>query len=109
MMGIPDDLQAALDRIRDGTYFEADITALQNALRDGWLVAATGDRAVAVGGDVNGATIVLGDNNDIVVLNLSPERDEYLLERLFPPRLFQLPPDLPDFVGRKSPDMSSTT
>ena len=99
MKGIPDDLRAVLDRIRDGSYSDGDFAAFQDALRDGRLVAATGDRAVAAGGHIEGAAIVTGDGN--VLVNLSPDRAEPLLDRLFPPQLFQLPPDLPDFVGRK--------
>ena len=102
MKGIPDDLRAVLDRIRDGGYRDDDLAALRIALGDGRLVAAIGDRAVAAGGDIDGAVIVTGDKNNVVVLDLSPDRDGALLDRLFPPGLFQLAPDLADFVGRES-------
>lgn len=58
-----DDLGEVLDRIKAGLSTPSDLQALQRALRNGSVTLATGDRAVALGGNANDAIIVTGDGN----------------------------------------------
>jgi hypothetical protein len=56
-------LASALERIIAGTHSDTDIQVLRQALQQGQLALATGERAVALGGDVNDTIIVTGDGN----------------------------------------------
>lgn len=62
-----DDLRASLDRFANGTYTEADVATLRRALQAGKITVATGERAVAVGGDMTDAIIITGDGNVVCV------------------------------------------
>jgi hypothetical protein len=99
-MSQTDELRLLLKRIEDGSHSPADLDALRGALRGGSIVLATGQRAVAVGGDASGATIVTGDGN--VLLHLPPGATQELLAAIFPVRPYQLPADLADFTGRET-------
>jgi hypothetical protein len=59
----PDNLASVLDRIKAETHSDADLEVLRQALQEGHLSLATGERAVAVGGDVNDTVLITGDDN----------------------------------------------
>lgn len=61
-----DQFKAALERLIAGTETDADRTSLGQALQSGRIDIVTGDRAVAVGGDANGAVITTGDGNVVL-------------------------------------------
>ena len=73
-------LASALERIIAGTHSDADIQGLRQALQEGDLALATGERAVAVGGDVNDSVIVTGDGNVVRILKGS---DAETIRQLF--------------------------
>lgn len=74
------DLKASLDRFVDGSYTDADIAALRRALQTGQIALATGERAVAAGGDVTDAVIVTGYGN---VVHVYKGVDAETIRRLF--------------------------
>jgi NB-ARC domain len=60
----PSDLQAVVDRLEAGAdVSEQDLQILAIAVRSRQISIATGERAVAVGGSADGATIVTGNGN----------------------------------------------
>lgn len=61
-------LAAALKRIVSGIQDEVDIQALLLAVQQRQVTLATGERAVALGGNATDAIIITGDNNIVVVL-----------------------------------------
>jgi predicted NACHT family NTPase len=61
-----DDLQEIIERIKAGSFDEADIRAIAAALQAGRLSLVTGDRAVGTTGDVTRAIIVTGDHNIVI-------------------------------------------
>ncbi|MSP13386.1 MAG: NACHT domain-containing protein [Chloroflexi bacterium] len=68
-----DDLKSILDRIASGQHTAADVAALVRAVSQGQLTVATGDRAVALGGDATDAIITTGDNNRVVRVFKGPD------------------------------------
>ena len=78
----PSDLQAVVDRLEAGEDLsEQDLQILATAVRSRQISIATGERAVAVGGSADGATIVTGNGNFFfdgvnaeLILNLLRER-----------------------------------
>lgn len=61
------ELKGILDRLAEGTQTDDDLNALRRALATGQVSVATGDGAVAVGGDVNDTVIVTGDGSVVRV------------------------------------------
>jgi hypothetical protein len=59
------ELKAVLDRIEVGTYSQTDIEMLHRALAAGDVTIATGQRAVALGGDATDSVIITGDGNTV--------------------------------------------
>ena len=62
------ELKRVLDRIAAGTYTDADIATLRQALQTGRITLATGDRAVALGGDAHDLVVITGDNNIVYII-----------------------------------------
>jgi len=61
-------LAGVIERFTSGVYTPADLDLLREALRAGQIAIATGERAVSLGGSADGAVIVTGDHNQIVIL-----------------------------------------
>jgi len=95
---IPQDLQQALQRLKDGTHTPADLEALRRAVHTGQVTLATGERAVAIGGSADGAIIVTGDGNIVQVLSARQRAD---LERLLAARRYNIPPLPEHYVPRE--------
>jgi hypothetical protein len=57
------DLISALERLAAGNHTPDDLAVLQRARLAGQITLATGERAVALGGDATDAVIVTGDRN----------------------------------------------
>jgi formylglycine-generating enzyme required for sulfatase activity len=78
-------IQEIFDKITSGNYAESDLSTLRQALDQGEISLATGDRAVALGGDANDTVIVTGDNN-IVRVNrqIDVEAMRQILHEIFP-------------------------
>ncbi len=94
------ELEAALQRLIDGSASEADRDAVRTALNTGVLV--TGERAVAIGGNASDVIITTGNQN--VVLSLKGADAAAVLTALnsiAPTRLHQVPPPPADFTGRE--------
>lgn len=81
-----DDLKASLERFVDGTYTDADVAVLRRALQTGRITLATGERAVAAGGDITDAVIITGDGN---VVHVYRGADAGTIRRLFGQMLMQ--------------------
>lgn len=71
----PPEFEQVLSRIKSRTHTPADIETLRQALLEGRITIATGERAVALGGSADGAVIVTGD----VSINI----DEATLQAVF--------------------------
>ncbi|MSP12240.1 MAG: ATP-binding protein, partial [Chloroflexi bacterium] len=117
-----DDLKSILDRIASGQHTDADIAALVRAVSQGQLPAvtlATGERAVALGGDATGAIIISGDNNTVRVSqgpeSVFDQHGQHVGHQINivvqaqpspaaapPPALHQLPAPPADFTGREA-------
>jgi len=94
-------LKGALERLIAGCSTEQDREQVQAALAAGALSIATGERAVSLGGDANGAVIVTGDGNVVIRIDASGAAAiDRLLQRSHPSALHQLPADVADFAGR---------
>lgn len=65
---MPDDFTEVLKRLDSGDQDEADIQALLLAMQQKQVALATGERAVALGGDASDAVIITGDHNVILIL-----------------------------------------
>src|SRR5256885_303430 len=63
-----DSLKAALLRLATGNATDAELEIVQRALEKDQITLATGEQAVAVGGNVNDAVIVTGDENIVLVI-----------------------------------------
>jgi WD40 repeat protein len=74
----PKQLQAAVERLLDGRASEVDRHSIGQALKAGQITLATGERAVAIGGDATDAIMVTGDRN-IVVQGVAAEALQNLL------------------------------
>jgi len=61
-------LAGVIERFTSGVYTPADLDLLREALRAGQIAIATGERAVSLGGNADGAVIVTGDHNRIIIL-----------------------------------------
>jgi hypothetical protein len=61
-------LAGVIERFISGVYTPADLDLLREALRAGQIAIATGERAVSLGGSADGAVIVTGDHNRIIIL-----------------------------------------
>src|SRR5258708_10018061 len=74
-------LEAALGRIQAGAQTPADLEVLRRALRAGTITiaSASGQRAVAIGGNAEGAVILTGDGNQVVIQGLSAEALQTML------------------------------
>src|SRR5262245_23381624 len=72
-MQLPDiaTLKGAIERLVANTASAEDRVQVQAALAAGILSMATGERAVAVGGDANGAVIMTGDGNVVLRIDAS--------------------------------------
>jgi tetratricopeptide (TPR) repeat protein len=102
-MQLPDlvTLKGAIERLVGNTASAEDRDQVQAALSAGILSMATGERAVAVGGDANGAVFVTGDGNVVLRIDASGAAAiDRLLQRSHPSPLHQLPADIADFAGR---------
>jgi hypothetical protein len=75
-----DHLDSILERIIARTHSDADIQVLRQALQEGQLALATGERAVAVGGDMNDSVIVTGEGN---VVHIFKSPDAEIIRRVF--------------------------
>lgn len=72
-------IQEIIQRVVAGKGDEADLQAIAAALQTGQLVLATGDRSIAIGGNVSNSVVVTGDNNQVILL---PEEIAIALERI---------------------------
>ena len=61
-------LAGVIERFTSGVYTPADLDLLREALRAGQIAIVTGERAVSLGGSADGAVIVTGDHNRIIIL-----------------------------------------
>jgi tetratricopeptide (TPR) repeat protein len=96
----PNELQAVLQRLIDGTASEADRDSVRTALNTG--VLATGAGAVAIGGNASDVIIIAGDQN--IVFSFKGADAATLLEALSsiaPTRLHEVPRPPADFTGRE--------
>ena len=84
-----DHLDSTLERIVAGTHSDADIQVLRQALQEGQLALATGERAVALGGDVNDSVIVTGEGN---VVHIFKSPDAEIIRRVFQQVIASLEP-----------------
>ncbi|WP_051871218.1 nSTAND1 domain-containing NTPase [Chloroflexus sp. MS-G] len=57
-----------IERLKSDVLTPADLDLLREALRAGQIAIATGERAVSLGGSADGAVIVTGDHNRIIIL-----------------------------------------
>ena len=64
-------LKGAIERLVGNTASTEDRNQVQAALNADILSIATGERAVAVGGDANGAVIMTGDGNVVLRIEVS--------------------------------------
>ncbi|MDI6793498.1 MAG: hypothetical protein QME81_11645 [bacterium] len=95
------DLKSAFERLAAGASNEADLQALRQAIQSGQITLATGERAVAIGGDATGVSVITGDNNVLLSFRGADAATiQQAQAAIFPPRLYQLPADLADFTGR---------
>ncbi len=61
-------IQEIIQRVVAGSRDEADLQAIAAALRAEEVVFATGDRAIAIGGDANDSVNVTGNHNQVTVV-----------------------------------------
>lgn len=92
-----DDLMTILDRIAKRITTEADVATLRSALQEGQIAIATGERAIAAGGNITDAVIVAGNGN---VVHIFKGQDAAIIQRVFLTPAAPLPP--PHFVGREA-------
>jgi tetratricopeptide (TPR) repeat protein len=98
----PNELKAALQRLINGDASEADRDAVRTALSTGVLAIATGERAVAIGGNASDVIITTGDQN--IVLSFKGADAATVLTALSsiaPTRLHEVPRPPADFTGRE--------
>jgi len=62
---MPEDLQAIIDRAKNGTLTLADLQILAAAIQAGQITLATGRQAVSIGGDTSESIILTGNSNQI--------------------------------------------
>lgn len=63
-----DNLTEVFNHLENGKIRDTDIPIFRRALQSGQINLATGDRAVAIGGNVNDAVIITGDGNVVKIL-----------------------------------------
>jgi hypothetical protein len=99
---LPDiSLQGAIERLIANKESAQDREQVLAALAAGALIVATGERAVAIGGNVTDTIIITGDGNVVLRIDASGTAAlDWLLQRSHPFPLHQLPADIPDFTGR---------
>ena len=61
------DLREIVKRLATKTYTDADIEIFRQSLEFGQIVLATGERAIAVGGDVTDTVFITGDGNLVYI------------------------------------------
>lgn len=100
-------ISSLLERITNGTHTDNDLVTLRRAINNGKITIATGERAVAIGGDVNDTVIFTGGRN-LILKGI----DSNTLQEIFPfiqqPPFsvpFQVPPLPSYFVPR--PEVSN--
>ncbi|MEM8804891.1 MAG: hypothetical protein AAGF01_02435 [Cyanobacteria bacterium P01_G01_bin.38] len=71
------DLRQVIERILSGCSTETDLQTLLSAISAGQIGLATGEQAVAFGGNTSNSVIVTGDNNQVILLK---EEDANALE-----------------------------
>ncbi len=65
----PLDLQTIVERIKAGEYLnQRELQTLMKAAQLGQITIANDERAVAIGGSANGATIVTGERNNLITI-----------------------------------------
>jgi WD40 repeat protein len=94
-------IRRALEALAHNRQTAADLDLLRQALRDGQITLATGNRAVALGSSADSAVIVTGDGNIVQVLNVQQRTD---LERLLTTRRYNLP-SLPEHYVLREADL----
>jgi WD40 repeat protein len=94
-------IRRALEALAHNRQTAADLDLLRQALRDGQITLATGNRAVALGSSADSAVIVTGDGNIVQVLNIQQRTD---LERLLTTRRYNLP-SLPEHYVLREADL----
>jgi hypothetical protein len=62
-----DNLTEIFNHLKNGKIRETDISVFRRALQSGQIILATGNRAVAIGGNVNDAIIITGDGNVVKI------------------------------------------
>ena len=94
---IPPSLAGVIERFTSGVYTPADLDLLREALRAGQIAIATGERAVSLGGSADGAVIVTGDHNRIVILqgNAATVARELIEPSPKPPAVYPPNPFMP--------------
>ena len=99
-METPTHLEEALKRLAAGTASKDDHEVVRLALVDG--VVATGERAVAIGGNASDVNITTGDNNVVLSLKETDAASVHeILNSVAPTRLHELPSPPRDFTGRE--------
>jgi len=90
-------LAGVIERFTSGVYTPADLDLLREALRAGQIAIATGERAVSLGGSADGAVIVTGDHNQIVILqgNAATVARELIEPSPKPPAVYPPNPFMP--------------
>ncbi|ABQ92370.1 NB-ARC domain-containing protein [Roseiflexus sp. RS-1] len=94
-------IRRALEALAHNRQTAADLDLLRQALRDGQVALATGERAVALGSSADSVVIVTGDGNIVQVLNVQQRTD---LERLLTTRRYNLP-SLPEHYVLREADL----
>jgi hypothetical protein len=91
----------AVKRLLAGDDDEQDRRHLREGLLTGKMILASGDAAVAVGGDLRDSTVVTGDHNTIYRITVAGADYQRFQERPFPAPRGLVPP-LPNliFLGR---------
>ena len=95
-------IRQALEALAHNRQTAADLDLLRQALRNGQITLATGNRAVALGGSADGAVIITDDGNLVQVLNARQRAD---LERLLAARRYNLP-SLPEHYVLREADLA---
>ena len=73
-----DDLSSIIDRFINGIYTDADIAVFRSAIDSGQVTIATGERAVAIGGNINDTIIATGDGNVFLNVEMADNLTSFL-------------------------------
>jgi hypothetical protein len=104
-MQLPDivTLKGTIERLVANTASAEDLDHIRAAFAERILSIATGEHAVAIGGDAIGAVIMTGDGNVVLRIDASGAAAiDRLIQRSHPSPLHQLPADIADFAGREA-------